>query len=127
MQVPTTGLGLTRQVPTTEGVYSHLSCVCLYCFAAVRLKLLLLQFQGQICCQTIQVDIVWWFILCSSHVLYIEIPTIASSTVNIIQTNVIHSETGKMPVHLKRKYQDQVRVNNICYPVCFTVCHAGLL
>ena len=42
--------------------------------------------------------------------VYIEIPTIASSTVNIIQTNVIHSETGKMPGHLKRKYHDQVCV-----------------
>ena len=53
--------------------------------------------------------------------VYVEIPTIASSTVNIIQTNLIHSETGKMPVHLKRKYQDQVHVNNICYlsvPLC---------
>ena len=43
------------------------------------------------------------------HTLCIsENSTTTSSTVNITAVNVVHFETGKMPVHQKRKYQDQV-------------------
>ena len=34
--------------------------------------------------------------------------TTTSSAVNITGVNIVHSETGKVPGHLKRKYQDQV-------------------
>ena len=49
-----------------------------------------------------------------------------NSTVNITQMNVIHSETGKMPGHLKRKYQDQVGVNISSTCLRLTVTRTGI-
>lgn len=45
-----------------------------------------------------------------THCSHTETPTMANATVNIVQVNFIHSETGKMPAHQKRKYQDQVHM-----------------
>jgi len=38
--------------------------------------------------------------------------------------NVIHSETGKMPIHLKRKYQDQVHECPLVYYYTMNVTQA---